>query len=108
MITNVDDMKESMDAAMKSFGAVSKYLEAITAEIADYSKKTFEESTQTFEKLVGTKSVEKGLEMQQSYLKGAYEGFVFRANKIGELYAEFAKEAYKPFEGYLQKMTPAK
>ena len=28
----------------------------------------------------------------------AYEGFVAEATKIGELYADLAKEAYKPFE----------
>ena len=39
-------------------------------------------------------------------MKTAYEGFVTEATKLGELYADIAKEAYKPFEGYLAKVTP--
>jgi hypothetical protein len=99
--------KENVDATMKSFGAVSKGVQAIAVEIADYSKKSFEEGTQVFEKLAGTKSIEKAIEVQQDYLKDAYEGFVAQATKIGELYADLAKETYKPFEGYLAKVTPA-
>jgi Pyridine nucleotide-disulphide oxidoreductase, dimerisation domain len=32
-------------------------------------------------------------------LRTAYEGFVAHATKIGELYADLAKELYKPIEG---------
>ena len=46
---NVEDMqktaKENMDSAMKSFGAVSKGMQAIAVEAADYSKKSFEQGS---------------------------------------------------------------
>jgi hypothetical protein len=112
MIKNFDEIqqfgKENVDTAMKTFGAVSKSAQAIAVEVADYSKKSFEESTQVFEKLAGVKSVEKAIELQQAYLKDAYEGFVAKATKIGEMYSDLAKEAYKPFEGYIAKVTPVK
>ena len=112
MIKNFEEIqkfgKDNVDTAMKTFGAVSKSAQAIAVEVADYSKKSFEESTQVFEKLLGAKSVEKAIEMQQAYLKSAYEGFVAQATKIGEMYTDLAKEAYKPFEGYIAKVTPAK
>ena len=31
-------------------------------------------------------------------MKNAYEAFVAEATKISELYADLAKDAYKPFE----------
>ena len=31
-----------------------------------------------------------------------------QATKVGELYVDLAKEIYKPYEGYLSKLTPAK
>jgi hypothetical protein len=109
---SIDDMqkfgKESIDASMNSFSTLSKGVQAIAAESVDYSKKAFEDSTATLEKLFGTKSVEKALEIQQDYMKSAYEGFVAQATKIGELYVDLAKQAYKPYEGYLAKMTPGK
>ena len=82
--------------------------QAIATEVADYSKKFFEEGTQAFEQLLGTKSVEKAMELQQVYFKNAYEGFVTQATKISTLYADLVKETYKPFEGYVAKITPAK
>ena len=91
--------KDNVDVALKSFGAVSKGVQAIAIEFADYSKKSFENGTSAFEKLVGAKSLDKAIEVQTDYFKTAYEGFVAEATKIGELYADLAKETYKPFEG---------
>jgi hypothetical protein len=111
MIKNFDDVqklsKDSFDATMKSFGAFSKASQAIATELVDYSKKSFEDGTKVMERLLGAKSLDKAIEIQTDYAKSAYDGFVAQATKIGEHYADFAKEAYKPFEGYVAK-TPAK
>jgi hypothetical protein len=88
---------------MKSMGVLSKGGQAIAVEVADYSKKAFEDGTAVLEKLFGVKSVEKAIEVQTEYAKSAYEGFVAKASKIGELYADLAKETYKPFETLLAK-----
>ena len=107
MIKNLDDVqkmsKDNMDATMKSFGALTKASQAIATEFADYSKKSFEDGTKVMEKLLGAKSLDKAIEIQTDYAKTAYEGFVAQATKIGELYADFAKETYKPFESYMPK-----
>ena len=97
--------KDNMDQAMKSFGTVSKSFQAIAVEVADYSKKSFEEGSATLEKLLGAKSLEKAIEIQTDYAKSAYEGFIAGATRIGELYADLAKETYKPFETALAKTT---
>lgn len=107
MVKNFEDLqqvsKESVDLAMKSVGTVSKSAQAIAVEIADYSKKSFEDSTAVLEKLFGVKSIEKAIELQTEYAKSAYEGFVAEATKIGEMYTAMAKESYKPFETMLAK-----
>ncbi len=112
MLTNFDDFqklgKDNMDTCMKQFGTVSKGWQAIATEFADYSKKSFEDGSATLEKLLGAKSVEKAIEIQSAYAKSAYETFVAEATKMGELYTDLAKESYKPFEGMVAKVTPAK
>ena len=112
MIKNMEDVqkmsKDSMDATMKSLGTLSKATQAIATEVADYSKKSFEDGSKVMEKLLGVKSFEKAIEIQTDYAKSAYEGFVAQATKIGELYADLAKETYKPFEAYVAKATPSK
>src|ERR1700684_3477340 len=86
MLKNFDDMqkygKDNMDLTMKAWGQVSKGVQAIAAETADYSKKSFEEGSAALEKLLGAKSLDKAMEIQTSYAKTAYEGFVAQATKI--------------------------
>jgi len=112
MLKNFDDMqkfsKDNMDVAMKSFGTLSHSMQAIATEVADYSKKSFEDGAAALEKLFGVKSWDKAIEVQTDYLKSSYEGFVAETSKLSELYADLAKETYKPFEAYVAKATPAK
>jgi hypothetical protein len=107
MVKNFEDLqqvgKENVEVALKSFGALSKSAQAIAVEVADYQKKAFEDGTAALEKLFGVKSLDKAIEVQTEFAKTAYEGFVAKANKIGELYADFAKETYKPFEAIVAK-----
>ena len=106
MIKNFEDMQKlsqtNMDTAMKAFGEWNKGWQAIAAEITDYTKKSFEEGTATFEKLASAKSVEQAIEIQTGYAKRAYDGYMHQMSKIGGMYAELAKEAYKPVEKALQ------
>ena len=112
MVKNIEEVqqlgKENMDAALKSVGAWSKSMQAIAIELADYSKKVFEQGTATAEKLVSAKSLDKAFEVQSDYVKNSYEGFVAQATKIGELYADLAKEAYRPLENQFGKLTTVK
>jgi len=107
MVKNFDDLqqvgKENVDVALKSFGALSKSAQAIAVEVADYQKKAFEDSTAALEKLFGVKSFDKAIEVQTEFAKTAYEGFVAKANKNGEIDADLAKQTYKPFETMLAK-----
>ena len=107
MLKNFDDVqkygKDNIDATMKAWGQVSKGVQAIAAETADYSKKSFEEGSAALEKLLGAKSLDKAMEIQT-----AYEGFVAQATKLGELYADLAKETYKPFESFVGKSVAVK
>ena len=100
--------KDNAEATMKSFGALSKSVQAITVEMTDYSKKAFEDGAAATEKLFGAKSLEKAVEVQSDYFKTAYEAFVSQSAKLGELYSDLAQEAYKPFESYVSKATVAK
>jgi hypothetical protein len=112
MLKNFEELqkysKEHMDSTLKAWGHVSKGVQAIAAETADYSKKSFEEGSAALEKLLGAKSFEKAVEIQTAYAKTAYEGFVAQATKLGEIYADIAKESYRPFEAFVGKPPVAK
>jgi hypothetical protein len=90
--------QNNMDAAMRMFGEWNKGWQAIAAEMSDYTKRSFEEGTATLEKLLSAKSVEQAIEIQTGYAKRAYDGYMHQLSKIGGMYADLAKEAYKPVE----------
>lgn len=100
--------KDGMDNAMKAFGAQQKSFQAIATEVADFSKKSIEQSSSVFERMLGVKSLDKAIEVQTDYMKNAYEGFVAHANKLGELYTDFAKESFKPFEAMTNRADLAR
>ena len=95
--------RENMDVALKSFGSVSKGMQAIAVEVADYSKKSFEDGSALFEKVIGAKTIDKAIEVQSAFVKSSYETYLARMTKIGELYADMAKESYKPVEAAFAK-----
>ena len=106
MIKNFEDFQKlgqhNVDAAMKVFGEWNKGWQTIAAEMTDYTKRSFEEGTATMEKLLAAKSFEQAVEIQTGYAKRAYDEYMHQMSKIGGLYAELAKEAYKPVEKALQ------
>ncbi|MGB2931862.1 MAG: phasin family protein [Methyloceanibacter sp.] len=90
--------KDSFDAAVRAYGETNKGFQAIVAEVTNYSKKAFEDSTRVFEQLVGAKSVEQAFEIQTQYAKNAYETYMAQMSKLGEMYVGLARNAYKPVE----------
>lgn len=95
--------KDGFDAYVRSFGEMNKGLQAIAAEVTDYSKKAFEDSTRAFEQLAGAKSFEQAMEIQSQFAKKSYDTYMAEMSKIGEMYVGLAKDAYKPVEVALNK-----
>lgn len=96
--------KDNMDVVTKSLGTTTKGYQAIASEVTEYSKKAFEQTSAAAEKLAGAKTLDKAVEIQTEFAKSAYEGFVAYASKLGELYANLAKETFKPYEGLVAKV----
>jgi hypothetical protein len=107
MIKNVDDMQKmgnaNLDAMMSSFGAITKGAQAIATEIADYSRRAFENGTKTMENLLSARSLDRAVEVQSEYAKSACEGYVTLATKLGQIYADLTKETFKPHESFSRK-----
>jgi len=111
MTTNFDEFqkfgKEQLEAARTVAASLAKGLQTIAAETTDYSKKSIESNSAYMEKLLGAKSLDNAIQIQSEYAKSTYEGFVAQATKIGELYTNLAKEAFKPVESAFAKVQAA-
>jgi hypothetical protein len=112
MVKTLDDMQKAsnanVDATMHSFEGVTKASQAIATEIADYSKRSFENGTKTMENLLSAKSLDKAFEVQSQYARAAYEDYVAYASKLGQLYTDLAKETVKPYQSFVANVTPRK
>jgi len=83
---------------MTDFSSIQQHLTAITTAQTDYAKSSFEASKAYFEKLAGVKSPDKFVQLTMDHTKSAFETFVAEATKVGDLYKDFAKEAFTPFK----------
>ncbi len=97
--------KEAMDTVLKSYSETARGFQAIAAEAVEYSKKSFQDTVTHFETLSGARSFESAFELQTNYVKTAYENFVSEATRLGEMYSDLAKSAYKPYEAPVAAAT---
>ncbi len=94
--------EQNMEASMKLMGEWSKGWQAIAAEMTDYTRRSFEDTTATFEKLMAAKSLDQAFEIQSSFAKRAYDEYMHQMTKVGGMYANMAKDATKPLEKAFQ------
>ena len=78
----------------------------IASQIADYSKRSFDQGTKTVQNLLGARSLDKAVEVQTEYARSAYEDYVSHATKLGQLYTDLAKETFKSYQDFASKLTP--
>ena len=100
-------------ADVPSIGAVASAdnfpisMQTIANAYGDYTKKSLQDTRSFVEKLMGVRSLDKAIEIQSEFARQAYETFVAESQKISELYSELAKQIFKPFEGFVAKVTQA-
>ena len=88
--------QENVEAVVTSSKITTKAAESLSAEIAAYSKKAYEDSMAAAKELTTCKSVSEFVEKQTEFGKISIEGFVAEATKLNEMYAAAAKEAFAP------------
>jgi hypothetical protein len=98
----------NVDTAMRSLEGPTKATLAIASQMADYSKRSFDQSIKTMENLLSAKSLDKAFDVQTEYARAVYEGYVSQATKLGQLCADLGKEAFKSYQNFAAKVTPVK
>jgi hypothetical protein len=94
-----------VEAASRSFGEVNRGLQALAAEMTDYSKKAFDDAIRTWEQLIGVKSLEQAIQIQSQYTKRVFENHIAELSKLGEMGLGMVREASKPVEQVSQRFA---
>src|SRR3982074_3462070 len=82
-------------------------IQTIANAYGDYTKRSIQETRSFVEKLMGVRSLDQAIEIQTEFARQAYGSFVAESQKIGGLFSELAKQTFKPWEGFVAKVTQA-
>ncbi len=108
MTSNLDEVqkfgKEQLAAASSLTASFAKGFQGVAAEATEFSKKSIEANSAYIERLMGAKSLDDAVQIQSEYAKSAYERLVAQFTKLGELYANLAKESLRPVEAAMAKV----
>lgn len=100
MAKSIADLQEASQSTVepttRMFGTWNSGWQVIADEMTEYTKRSFEDGTATFEKLIAAKSIDQAIQIQTGYTRRAYENYIAQMSKIGGLYASFAQDAYTP------------
>ena len=109
MIKSFEDVqdygKQGFEAWVASATAMTKGFQAVAAETAEYSKKSFEKGTSALQEIMAAKTLDSALAVQQRVAQETYKEFVEQLSRCGELYRAAAQQAYKPFEAQIAQFT---
>ncbi len=111
MNANFDEIqkvgKEQLETASLVAASLAKSLQTIAAETADFTKDAIEANSAYVEKLMAAKSLEALIQIQSEFAKSNYDRLTAQATKVGELYTNLAKDAFKPAEAAFAKFQAA-
>jgi phasin family protein len=88
--------KKNLEAVVASVTAATKGAESLGAHAMAYSKKAMEDHVAAAKTLASAKSVQEVVELQTSFAKTAFEGYVAELNKMAETVAASMKETMSP------------
>jgi hypothetical protein len=95
--------QKGFEAAVDAYGKLNRAFQALATRTTENAKKAFEDTTRTFEQLLGAKSIEQVIEIQSQYAKRTYDNFVAEASKLGEWYVGLVQDASKPVAQPIKK-----
>ncbi|HEX6957870.1 MAG TPA: phasin family protein [Ferrovibrio sp.] len=103
---SVDDVaklgKDQVDAIVSAGNVTAKGFEAINAELLAFSKSQFEDQISTAKAMMGVKTLQELIELQNDFAKNAFEAYTAHTTKISEVAAKTAQEAFAPINAQLQ------
>lgn len=99
---NIEDLqnmsKQQIEAVTAFASTLTKGMQDLASETAEFSKHSMTAGAETVQKLMGAKSIETAIQIQTDYAKSAFDGFVARSAKMNELVGKIATEAFKPIK----------
>lgn len=86
------------EAVSKSFGILSKGMEDVSKAWAAYTQGTVDSTMAFGKQVLGAKSLNEVVDLQNTFTKSAFDSFVAESTKISEMSVKTASEAIEPLK----------
>lgn len=94
--------KDQVDAFVTAGNVAAKGFETINAEVIAYSKSQFEDQVSAAKALMGAKTLQEFIELQNDYAKSAFEAYTAYSTKLSEVATKVAQDAFAPINAQVQ------
>lgn len=95
--------QESLDAVVESSRIAVKAHETAGAEVAAFTKKSYEDGLAAAKELAAAKTLPELMEKQTAFARTALEAYVSEATKINDIYVTATREAFAPLNDRFTK-----
>ena len=97
--------ERGFEAASRSFAEINRNFQAIATEMTEFSKRRLDDVLQSWEQLLGTRSLTDVVEVQTRYAQKAYDAYMSEFSKLGEIYLGTAREASNATEETSRRLS---
>jgi phasin family protein len=91
-----DLSKGNVEAMVASTKIVAKGLETVGQEVAEYSRKSFEDASSALRSFAEVKSATDFFRLQSDFVRGQFDGFVSESSKLSETMIKLAGDVAEP------------
>jgi hypothetical protein len=88
--------KGNVEAFVASTKVVAKGLETVGQEVAEYSRKSFEDASAALKSFAEVKSATDFFRLQSDFVRGQFDGFVTESSKLSETMIKLAGDVAEP------------
>ena len=88
--------KGNVEAMVASTKIVAKGLETVGQEVAEYSRKSFEDASTALKGFAEVKSATDFFRLQSDFVRGQFDGFVSESSKLSETMIKLAGDVAEP------------
>jgi phasin family protein len=88
--------KGNVEAMVASTKVVAKGLETVGQEVAEFSRKSFEDASAALRSFAEVKSATDFFRLQSDFVRGQFDGFVSESSKLSETMIKLAGDAAEP------------
>ncbi|HEX8622730.1 MAG TPA: phasin family protein [Allosphingosinicella sp.] len=88
--------KGNVEAMVASTKIVAKGLETVGQEVAEYSRKSFEDASAALKSFAEVKSATDFFRLQSDFVRGQFDGFVTESSKLSETMIKLAGDVAEP------------